>query len=75
MIPVEKVRELLKDRNISVVAEATGLKVRALYRFKTGDAKTLTAEDWLALSNYFASQMQAAGFAPAENVALTAAGG
>jgi predicted transcriptional regulator len=50
MIPVEKMREMLQDRNLREVARRSGISWATLYRIKTGaDPRASIAEK---LSDY-----------------------
>jgi transcriptional regulator with XRE-family HTH domain len=51
---VEKISEALKDRNLSRVADATGLHRNTLSRIKSGKSKWLSAGTLKILTDYLA---------------------
>lgn len=57
MLTLEKIRMLLQDRTMTVVAEATGVHHQTIMRIKTGEAKNTSYQTVKALSDYFEAQM------------------
>lgn len=57
MLTLEKIAELLQDRTLTVVSEATGVSHQTIMRIKQGKAKNTSYETCKKLSDYFEAQM------------------
>jgi len=53
MLSVKEVREKLKDRRISVIAEKTGLSRQGIYNISYGVSKSPSYETMIKLNEYF----------------------
>lgn len=51
---LEKLKELLSDRNLNTVSERSGVKYWTLYKLSKGNLKRLSHEDAEKLKEYFA---------------------
>jgi hypothetical protein len=55
-----EIRELLKDRNLKVVAERTGINYFSLARFMRGDMRRVTYDMCKVLTEYLNAQCRVA---------------
>lgn len=57
MLTLQRISELLQDRTLTVVAEATGVSHQTIMRIKQGKAKNTSYETYKKLSDYLEAQM------------------